>query len=272
MSSQSNDPIVDLAFYGGIIVFAALIALRLATVVWQFLTSIWQVCALLFATIISTLYFVSAFKLLRYAPMRTDVDLQGIEDPELFDEEPLTEPKVQPAPPVQEEKIEEKHDPKEALLHLPIHDASKLSDDEVFFLQRNEYEYKEFVPLGKNRCKPYLVLEQKPESFEHTFVVYALVEKLTPYVKNIKVHSNPDITFTYNREEFAVEVVIPLELKHSRFAIKAERLNSAFGTRLWFAITRSAYKRSLSRYGEVLTRNQIDAWIKESFPYKHPSS
>jgi hypothetical protein len=36
-------------------------------------------------------------------------------------------------------------------------------------------------------------------------------------------------------------------------------------TRWWFVVTQSAYAKSFQRYGDVLTRNQIESWIHTTF-------
>jgi hypothetical protein len=268
-SSQSSDPIVDVAFYGGIILFASLLALRLATIIWQFLTSIWQVCALLFATIISTLYFVSAFRRLRYTPMRTDVDLQGIEEPELFDEPVKPEPKVQPAPALQEIQKREVRIDTDKLSSKAVHWYDFLIPEEQEYLTRQGYELKRFVPLGETHPQPFLIKKNGVESYEHTFVVNIIADELRQYTKKVSIHLTqyPDILFECKGKEWAVEVETPFGLpkKHRRLAQKAQENNQKYDSRWVIAVTHSAYAKSFKRYAKVLRRNEVEEWIKHLF-------
>lgn len=277
MSSQSNDPIVDLSFYCGIIVCAALIALKLATIVWQSLAGLWEVFALLFATIISAFYFVSAFGLLRYAPMRTDVDLQRIEDPDFFDEELEPEikkelPKTEVVAPSEnkQEKFSYIEDPN-SRLESPLHRMQGLSNQEHDFLLSCGYVKREFVPFGKARRDWYLIKDQPSKSLEHTFVTHKLIEELRPHVTAVQVTEQQDVAMFHQGTDYLVCVVTPAELRPKSLYCKAEALRKRFGVNWWFFTTQSAYAKSFERYGSTITRNQIDAWIKESFPSKHPS-
>ncbi len=277
MSSQSNDPIADVAFYCGIIVCAALIALKLATIVWQFLAGIWQASALLFATIISAFYFVSAFGLLRYAPMRTDVDLRGIEDPASFDEELEPEmkkelPKTEVVAPSEnkQEKFSYVEDPN-SRLESPLHKLQGLSNQEHDFLLQCGYVKREFVPFGKARREWYLIKEQPHKSLEHTFVTHKLIEELRPHVTSVHVTDTQDVAIFHQGTDYLVCVVTPAELRPKSLRRKAEAFRKRFGVNWCFFTTQSAYAKSFERYGSTITRNQIDAWINESFPSKHPS-
>jgi hypothetical protein len=128
-------------------------------------------------------------------------------------------------------------------------------------LEREGYLKKEFVPLGKTRRELYYIKEPKHEKIEQTFVVYAIVEKLKQYAKDITVGKR-GISFFHKAKEYAFAVETPSDLRPSLHA-KAHELTKKYGVNWWFIVTQSAYARSFGRYGLVLTRNQIDQWIRE---------
>lgn len=226
--------------------------------------------------------FYKAYDSSRPIPeMRTDVDIETFYKYDSNDELIETPaPKVQNAPAVQEKLAEPLFvlkSPKyeEDLLTCPLHLASKLTTNQITTLEHHDCLLKEFVPLGKTRREKYYIQEQKPESFEHTFVVHSIVEKLKPFVQSVEVHrtQQPDIVFYYKGDKHALEVETPhhLPYKHSRLRSKAQRLTREYGVRWWFVTTRSAYAKTFAPYGSVLTRNQIDQWVQENFiPPKTP--
>lgn len=265
-SSQSSNPIVDLAFYGGLIVCISWLFLKLATIVWQFLTGIWQACVLLFAAIISTLYFVKAFGYLWDTPMRTDVDLEGVEDEEFFfDEKPAFKNEQVQILMQPEKNTEKKIEPSEVLLKSPVHRIADLKTGDHYLLERAGYVKKEFVPLGKTRRESYYVQKQKT-SLAHTFVVHSIIKKLQPIVKDVEVTQNQDIKIFHKGKYYALTVVTPADLhKHNKLTAQAKVLTKTFGANWWFFITKSAYAKSFGRYGLTITRNQINDWIQENF-------
>ncbi len=221
-----------------------------------------------------------------------ELDLSKFGTPE-WDEEPeykwdrlneqwveKPEPKVQSTPTMQEKQAEPLfvlNSPKyeEDLLACPLHLAGKLTQNQITTLEHHDYLLKEFVPLGKTRRETYYIQEQKPESFEHTFVVHSIVEKLKPFVQSVEVHrtQQPDIVFYHKGDKYALEVETPHHQphKHARLRSKAQRLTREYGVRWWFVTTRSAYAKTFAPYGSVLTRNQIDQWVQENFtPPKTP--
>lgn len=205
-----------------------------------------------------------------------DFDIRRINDTnDIFKEDDeILEPKVQSTPALQE-TIEQEVPKQEfvlntdKLLKTPLHAELGLYPEEIEYLKKWKYQRKEFVPLGEIRRQPFWIKECKPESLEHTFVVQSIAKKL-PEWANVRTYFTqlPDVVFTYNGKEYALEIETPLFIKkkHKRLVAKANVNNQTYGNRWWIVTTRSAYKNSFKRYGKVLTRSQIDEWIQSIFP------
>jgi len=244
-------------------------------------TGLWPILVLFLAVLVCLFCFYKAHHSFRTVPeMRTDVDLETLdkydENDELIKEDP--ELNVQSSPARGEDAEPQggywkfpspDTSADDALLNSPLHLAEGLTPTQVSTLERQEYALKEFVPLGKTRREKFYIQEQSSESFEHTFVVHSLVTKLKPYVQDLEVQcpQQPDIVFFYKGHRYALEVETPHHLphKHARLSRKAQRLTKEYGVRWWFVTTRSAYAKTFHPYGQVLTRNQIDSWLKETF-------
>ncbi|HLC22573.1 MAG TPA: hypothetical protein VJJ79_02260 [Candidatus Nanoarchaeia archaeon] len=158
----------------------------------------------------------------------------------------------------------------ERLLSTNLHVADHLSDEEKDYLQHNWYIAKEFVPFGEHRRQLHYIRERKPESLEHTFVVFTIVNHLRNRgVEKVETFTTqrPDVVFTCDSKEYAIEVETPffLKKKHRRLLAKAEVNNKTYPKRWCFVVTRSAYKRSFGKYGKVLTRATIldflEGWL-----------
>jgi len=206
------------------------------------------------------------FKKKRLAPR---MDLWEI-DNSADDDEDFSEPEVQPVPARQENKEQTAmHIDVDALLKRPLHKVEGKLPEECTILKESRYSLQKFVPLGMNSPENYYIQEQKPESFEHTFVVWDTVRLLDGRVENLQVYrtQKPDITFTYKDAQYALEIETPryLNKKHKRLKLKAETNNKVYGVNWLFISTRSAYKRSLSKYGKVLTRTETPKWIEQTF-------
>ena len=218
--------------------------------------------------------------------LTTDIDLSFLENPR-WDAEPMyerdrytgqwvecSESEIQASPAPQE--IPEQEVPKRKvvidsnkLLKTPLHAELGLCPEEIEYLKKWNYQRKEFVPLGEIRRQPFWIKECKPESLEHTFVVHSIAKKL-PEWADVRTYFTqlPDVVFTYNNKEYALEIETPLFIKkkHKRLVAKASVNNQTYADRWWIVTTQSAYRNSFKRYGKVLTRNQIDEWIQSIFP------
>jgi len=273
--NTDKDPLVDAAFVIGITAAAFLLFARIAVLAWSFLTQIWAVLVLLFAAIVSFLYFFSAFRQLWYEPMRTDVSLEGIETADLDDEPAKPEPvKVQHTPAVQEEPKREVIIDTDKLLACAAHWRDLLQPEEENYLSRQGYELKHFVPFGETHAQPCLIKKNKVESYEHTFVVSMIAHELRNYTKKVEtfITQYPDVVFECKGKQYAVEVETPFGLpqKHRRLALKATENNKQYGSRWVFVATQSAYAKCFKRYAHTLRRNDVPDWIDELFAKKSP--
>ena len=165
----------------------------------------------------------------------------------------------------------EMHIDVDKLLSTPLHLAITLLPEECDILERNKYQKKNFVSLGKTKPETFYIKECKPEGLEHTFVVHSIVHELKDRgVTDIQTHTTqkPDITFSFDNKQYALEIETPLYLKkkHKRLQAKTQTNNQHYGTNCWFVTTQSAYAKSFRKYGKVLTRNQIHDWIDKITP------
>jgi hypothetical protein len=278
---QNEDPFANGLFWLGIILGSGMLALRLAGIFWSLFLHIWQVFALLGATALSFCCFGAALNGLRYAPMRTDVDLDDLFNPKYVGEHdyaiksedafpaksPEKESKPEPEPQESPFNVHIDHEAKQKhLLDVPVHSAKKLNEPDKSFLLRNDYEEREFVPLGKIRRENFLIKRQSPKSLEHTFLLHAIYDKLSEYSIDVEITRDQDIAILRKRQNYALCVVTPDDLrKHNCLSKKASRLTSICCGNWWFVVTQSAYAKSFQRYGDVLTRNQLDEWIRTTF-------
>jgi hypothetical protein len=285
---QNEDPFVNGLFWLGIILGSGMLALRLAGIFWSLFLHVWQVFVLLGAALLGICCFGAALSCSCYVPMRTDVDLDDLSSPK-YDDEDLYAMESDEWPPnpakalrkkieqLQEKRAEQEEpaqavpelpvtDPREELLKSPLHCARDLDNHQQSFLQQNKYELKEFVPLGKVRREKFYVKAQSRQTLKHTFVLYSIAQKLKNKVSNLAIGDNarkPDLTFTYKDQEYAVEVVTPLQ--HKNFFTKADANTKKYGAHWWIVVTDSAYARPFHDYGRVLTRNNIDHWMHNDF-------
>ena len=153
----------------------------------------------------------------------------------------------------------------------PCDGSSDLTSDEFRSLWATQgYTQHKFVPIGKQKPERFLIKNQPPESPEHTFVVLSIAKLLEGRVQDIKTYAavNADIIFWYKGKDYAFEIETPLGLrqKKGRLRVKANWNDYEYVNRWWFVVTRSAYKRSFTKYGKVLTRNQVLPFINKHFP------
>ena len=255
----------------GLLIVVAAIGIAIYTFWAAILNFVSVALSLIFGIFVLVLYIGGAIYIYnrKLRPKRTtncDVDLTDLEKLDFEDETPKPPPRVRhfPAP------IEE---PKEVIIDTltlfstPLHNTNNLIAEEQSLLERNGYQKKEFVPLGKMRRETFLIKEQKPEGLTHTFVVHSIVRKLKRITKTIQTYATqyPDIIFKHKGKTYALEIETPLFLKkkHKRLLAKAQANNKTYGKNWWIVVTTSAYARSFRKYGKVLRRNDIDQWIKQ---------
>jgi len=272
MPSQSDGEWVNVVFYAVLGIGGYFLVDKLAMLAWNVIQQLWPAFVLLTATIAGVFCFWRVASLLRPEPtFRCDVNLDKLDD-ESLDEEtvPPTEPAVQSVPTPQEPPKRKLEIDVEGLLSTLLHSARNLIPEEVYILEKNQYVLKKFVPLGEVRPQLFYIRECKPESLEHTFVVHSIAHKLKQCLDDVRTYATqkPDLVFTFDDEEYALEIETPLFLKkkHNRLVAKAKTNNTAYGKRWWIVTTSSAYQRSFRKYGKVLRRNQIDNWLQKLLP------
>ena len=256
----------------GLLIVVAAIGIAIYTFWTAILNFISVALSLIFGIFVLVLYIGGAICIYNRKPSpkratNCDVDLTDLEKLDFENETPKrSEPKVRHVPRPIEEPEEVIIDTI-TLFSTPLHNTNNLIAEEQSLLERNGYQKKEFVPLGKMRRETFLIKEQKPEGLTHTFVVHSIVRKLKRITKNIQTYAtlNPDIVFKYKGKTYALEIETPLFLKkkHKRLLAKAQANNETYGKNWWIVVTTSAYARSFRRYGKVLRRNDIDQWIKQ---------
>lgn len=177
------------------------------------------------------------------------------------------------------QEAEQKEARREYILKEPLYaldGSSGLERSDSEHLWSNGYKQLKFVPLGKQKPEWFLIKTQPPESPEHTFVVQSMVKLLQGRVQDINTYAtvNADIIVWHKDKEYAFEIETPLGLrqKKSRLREKARTNDELYPHRWWFVVTRSAYKRSFTRYGKVLTRNEVIPFINKKFPLPRASS
>lgn len=231
--------------------------------------------------IVLLLIIVYLLRKLFYNPatgFHTDVKVEELlNDEDDFQERKTSEPKVQSSP-ARQENFLSYQPPKinivldtHYLLGTHLHADDNLSNEEREYIKKFGFIPKEFVPLGEQRRRLFYIKERKPESLEHTFVVYSIFNYLRDSgLQDIATFATqkPDIVFNYDGKEHAFEIETPfyLKKKHRRLTAKTEVNNKQYPNKWWIVPTRSAYARSFKRYGKVLTRSQVLQWIEFNFP------
>lgn len=237
------------------------------------------------ALLLLLLGYVVWDRFLRKLPeMTTDVDLSMF-NPKTMDWDdpkpdngnpaPAPEPAVQPTPAPQEPLHKLVIDV-DGLLSVPLHHDHNLIPEERDILQKSRYLLKLFVPPGKVQPEPFYIKPCPPESLEHTFLVHAIAKELRTWTKEVRTYVTqfPDIIFLLRGKDWALEIETPRELnkarKHARLKAKARTNNERYGSRWAFVVTRSAYAKSLERYGQVFTRTSVLPWLRKLFHRKRP--
>lgn len=119
---------------------------------------------------------------------------------------------------------------------------NKLNKDEIEYLKKKRYI--EFKSKGINNKKPeiYLIKPRYNESPQHCFLTYDIAKYLESLngVKDVKLFETkkPDIVFSINDKEYAIEVETGKVLKKNKKQLmeKVKTLNKEYGER-WFFIT-----------------------------------
>lgn len=163
-----------------------------------------------------------------------------------------------------------KEEQQKGLLNSQLHAANDLDQEDRYFLSHEGYEEKEFVPFGKTRREQFFIQKQK-QSLQHTFVLYSLLQLLRDRQITARVAPDCTLLITHTKQTYAVCVVTQEDhARHSYLYTTANRLSRVCSGGWWFLTTSSAYQRSFTRYGQTLTRNDIQHWIAETFPSQHP--
>jgi hypothetical protein len=266
MSSKEQSTQSDLSSW-------AIVVVAVGIVVYTHQAEIIQAVAIILSIAFAALLIYGSIVLYRNRPKPLEPPSNKPLSPVSL--EPLPAPKQAPKPELPATNTFAMHinyeERQEYLLDNFVHACTKLKFADHSFLIRRGYEEREYVPLGKIRREKFLIKKQPPKSFDHTFLLHAIYDALLDYGLDAEITRDQDIALLHKRQDYALCVVTPDDLrKHNYLSKKASRLTSICGGNWWFVVTTSAYAKSFQRYGNVLTRNQIDHWIHTTFNPKTP--
>lgn len=262
--SKAFDPTL---WFGGIIA----VCLFVYTYKDEVLAFIGTVIGLLLGAVILSFFIIVPLRLLREKPRPPAPTLS-----KKTVSQPRKKKVVQPVIPTVTPEIIEQQRVREVrerqvqlqneLLESPLHICEELDKLNHYFLTHNGYEEKEFVPFGEVRRARYLIKKQKL-TLEHTFVLYSLIQILDDLHLERHLSANNILSITVRDSTYAVCVVTPQDAGREYYLYSLAGQMSRMAPEWWFLTTSSAYKRSFTKYGDVLTRNDILLWVA-----KHLSS
>ena len=114
----------------------------------------------------------------------------------------------------------------------------------------------------------YFVVSDKFESPRHIICVKEIVDYLKEFTKEVETYRTtmPDIVFTYNRINYAIEVETGNNIRDKRkIANKIRLLNERFGKNWFFFVTNRNLERIYSKLGETSTKRNIKFKIRQIF-------
>jgi len=145
----------------------------------------------------------------------------------------------------------------------------ELSLEEIEALHEDGYEDANEYDVREKRIIPVLVRKIMNHSKTHTFLVWSVRQLLEDMgVEDIEEHDTrfPDITFTYNKEEFAIEIETGTLLrKKKQLREKINFLNRKFGWRWLFIVSNKNLLSKYRKLGFATQRSEvakkIENWI-----------
>jgi hypothetical protein len=161
-----------------------------------------------------------------------------------------------PTPPTQQDK--------------GFYKKANLSEAEVKQLLDKGYVLSEHVGLFGGRREEYLLKPRQNESPEHFFTVKAIEEYLRQYTKDVTLYetTKPDIVFTANGKQVAIEVETGLKLRktNTRIEEKVRMLNEQYGTDWFFVVIKAREDREkYAKFGTSYSRRDVPEIIKQHF-------
>jgi len=145
----------------------------------------------------------------------------------------------------------------------------KLSNDEITYLFNKGFGAIKCHPLIGKSPTIYLVKRRNREGEKHSLIVYQLIEQIKKHAQNVetKEKGNPDISFEFNNENYAIEVETGSNFRGDgkRIIEKIEELKPKYKDKLLFVLLNSDYSYHYKKYCDVFTRKGIQEYLLELF-------
>jgi conjugal transfer ATP-binding protein TraC len=149
-----------------------------------------------------------------------------------------------------------------------------LSQTDIDYLKKKGYIEFEGYSITSDKKEDYLIKPRFNESPPHCFVTYDIANYLKKFkeIKNIRTFETkrPDILFTINDKDYAIEVETGKMLTHNKTALmeKIEANNKEYGDRWFFMLTNRKIAAKYSKLHETCDKryviNKITKLIKNN--------
>lgn len=178
---------------------------------------------------------------------------------------------------LKEEKKREENREKDRLyqvesnLHMHKRNAffrDSLNYEEKTILHKNGYEDSNQYDILRKKVVPVLVKKIMNHTAQHTFLVWS-VERFLEMIEGVKYLQHhdtrwPDITFTYNEIDYALEIETgPLLRKKTQAAKKVKYLNKNYPGRWIFIVSNKNLLPAYRKLGPATQRSGVVKVIKE---------
>ena len=151
-----------------------------------------------------------------------------------------------------------------------IFDQKELRQEEIEYLQKNQYTIHNLVPIGEKRQRPFLIKTNTIESPQHTFLVWNTKKILQKHTNEIqtKLTKKPDLIFkTPDGQKNAIEIETGIGYKKhkTRLQQKTQKNNKEYGTNWFILCAKSKMTKQYKKYGKAISRTQLTQYLQQLF-------
>ncbi|MBU2576472.1 MAG: hypothetical protein KKF50_02000 [Nanoarchaeota archaeon] len=144
----------------------------------------------------------------------------------------------------------------------------ELDESDLAFLTSEGFIETEQTNIDGQK-RNYIVFNDKFESPIHIICIKEIVDYLKDFTEEIKTYRTvmPDIVFTHNNKEHAIEVETGVIIKRDKKKLrnKIDLLNKRYGNNWFFFVTNRNLEKEYSKLGETSTKRNIKSKINKIF-------
>jgi len=172
----------------------------------------------------------------------------------------------------QEEKKESPKEPEPKTKNVTIDlDADKgffkykdLNENEIKYLEARGYKVSMQESVLSNRKEKYLLRPRHNETVSHMFFIFDIKQFLEKYniQTDIFTTKKPDLTFTLNKKQYAIEVEtgVVLEKARNQLIEKVKMLNENY-TDWFFVVTNKNYAHKYRKFGATTDQRGLKNYL-----------